>query len=94
MINLADNELLIWCSCHSNDHLAWLIDDDDCWYLSMTLDHFSFWKRIRKGLRYVFAPLSLKFGMSTELVLRSEDVDRVMYRGAGDTKDAANYRCE
>jgi hypothetical protein len=83
MINLADNELLLRCSCHSSEHVAWLIHepddsrDDDSWYLSVTLDHFPFWKRLRIGLRYVFAPLSLKYGMTAELVLRSEDVDRL-----------------
>ena len=89
MINVADNELLIRCSCHSADHQAWLIHDpddargnnikgeNDDWYLSVMLDYFSFWKRVRTGFRYVFAPHTIKYGMTAELVLRSEDVDKI-----------------
>lgn len=90
MINVEENELLIRCSCHSADHVAWLIHDPDMdrkfsdlkgenddWFLSVMLDHFSFWKRVRMGFRYVFAPYTIKYGMSAELVLRSEDVDKI-----------------
>jgi hypothetical protein len=89
MINVAENELLIRCSCHTPEHIAWLIHDpdeargnnikggDDDWFLSVMLDHFSFWKRVRVGFRYVFAPHTIKYGMSAELVLRSEDVDKI-----------------
>jgi hypothetical protein len=83
MINLADNEILLRCSCHSLDHIAFLIHDPnikgehDDWYLSVMLDHFSFWKRVRKAFQYVFAPHTIRYGMSAELVLRSEDVDRL-----------------
>lgn len=89
MINVDKNELLIRCSCGSKDHVAWLIyepDDsrgnnlkavDDDWYLSMTFDHFGFWKRVRKAFAFVFRPLSIKFGMSTELALQNEDVERI-----------------
>jgi hypothetical protein len=89
MINVADNELLMRCSCHSPDHIAWLIhepDDDrgnnikgenDDWYLSVMLDHFRFWKRLRTGLRYIFAPHTIKYGMTAELVLRTDDIDKV-----------------
>src|ERR1700679_2857123 len=91
MINVADNELLIRCACgdHSN-HVAWLIhepDDargnnlkgeQDDWYLSVTLDHFNFWKRVRMACRYIFAPRSIKSrSVSAELVLRNEDVDKI-----------------
>lgn len=88
-INVAENELLMRCSCHSAEHIAWLIHDpwesrdsnlkaaDDDWYLSVMLDHFSFWKRLRTALRYVFAPQTIKYGMTAELVLRNEDVDRL-----------------
>ena len=79
MINVEDNELLIRCSCHSPEHIAWLIHDleDDVWFLSVMLDHFPFWKRVRTGFRYVFAPHTVKYGMTAELVLRSEDVDKI-----------------
>ena len=68
-------------------HVAWLVhepDDSrgnnlkgeqDDWYLTVMLDHFPFWKRLSTGLRYIFAPLSLKYGMTAELVLRSEDIE-------------------
>jgi len=89
MINVADNELLLRCSCHSAEHIAFLIHDpddsrgnnlkgeNDDWYLSVMLDHFTFWKRVRKALRYVFAPQSIKYGMTAELVLRTEDIDKI-----------------
>lgn len=83
---IKDNEFLMRCSCHNSDHFAWLIhepDDsrgnnlkgeDDDWYLSVSLSNFGFWKRLGKAARYVFRPLSLKYGMTAELVLRTEDV--------------------
>ena len=89
MINVADNELLMRCSCHSADHIAWLIHEPDesrgnnlkgehdDWYLSVMLDHFSFWKRVRMGFRYIFAPQTIKYGMTAELVLRTEDIDKL-----------------
>lgn len=90
MINLRDNELLIRCSCYSNDHSAFLIyepDDsrgnnikgiDDDWYLSVMLDHFIFWKRVKLAFKYIFAPYSIRYGMSTELVLKNEDMDKIV----------------
>jgi hypothetical protein len=89
MINLAENELLLRCSCHTNHHIAFLIHEpqgsrgnnikgeQDDWYLSVMLNHFSFWKRVRMGLRYIFDPLTLNYGMSAELVLRSDDIDKL-----------------
>lgn len=89
MINVAENELLMRCSCHSAEHIAWLIhepDEDrgnnlkgehDDWYLSVMLDHFTFWKRVCKGFQYIFAPQTIKYGMTAELVLRTEDIDRL-----------------
>lgn len=88
MINVAENELLMRCSCGSGEHIAWLIHDEwdrdnnlkgeqDDWYLSVMLDHFPFWKRVRKAFRYVFVPQTLKYGMTAELVLRNEDVDKL-----------------
>jgi hypothetical protein len=81
MINVADNELLIRCACHSAEHIAWLVHDsddkDDDWYLSVMLDHFGFWKRVRRALRYVFAPGTIKYGMTAELVLRNDDVEKI-----------------
>lgn len=89
MINVADNELLIRCSCSSSTHIAWLIHDPDTsrgnnlkgehddWYLSVMLDNFAFWKRIRMAFRYVFAPQTIRYGMTSELVLKNEDVDKL-----------------
>jgi hypothetical protein len=89
VINVAENELLMRCSCHSPEHIAWLIHDPDSdrennlkgehddWYLSVMLDHFPFWKRVRKAFQYIFAPHSIRYGMTAELVLRTEDVDKL-----------------
>lgn len=87
---LDDNELLMRCACHSLDHTAMLTywpDDergnnlkgeDDDWYLSISLDYFTFWKRVKKALQYVFAPRSLDYGVHTELVLRNSDIDEII----------------
>jgi hypothetical protein len=32
---------------------------------------------VRKGLQYIFAPASIRYGMTAELVLRTEDIDKV-----------------
>lgn len=89
MINVAENELLMRCSCHSAEHIAWLIHEPDDargnnlkgehddWYLSVMLCDFSFWKRVRKGFQYMFKPRSLRYGMTAELVLRTEDIDKI-----------------
>lgn len=78
MINLAENELLLRCSCHSPEHIALLIHEpEDDWYLSVMLDHFTFWKRVRKGMQYIFAPASIRYGMTAELMLRTEDIDKI-----------------
>jgi hypothetical protein len=71
------------------DYIAFLIHDPDTergnnlkgehddWYLSVMLDHFRFWKRVRMGLRYIFRPDTIRYGMTAELVLRTEDIDRL-----------------
>lgn len=88
-VNIEDNELLLRCACHTTEHLAFLIhepDDsrgnnlkgvDDDWYLSVMLCHYGFWKRVGKAFQYVFWPRSIKYGMTSEIILRSEDVDRL-----------------
>lgn len=87
--NLDENEILLRCACLASDHIAFLRhepDDSrgnnlkgehDDWYLSVVLDHFGFWKRIPMAFRYIFAPRTIKYGMTAELVLRNEDVDRL-----------------
>jgi hypothetical protein len=89
LINVAENELLLRCSCGAAEHIAWLVhepddtrgnnlkSEHDDWYLSVMLDHFSFWKRVRKAVQYIFHPSSIRYGMTADLVLRSEDVDKI-----------------
>lgn len=50
---------------------------DDDWYLSVWLDHFNFWKRLKLGVQYIFAPRSIKYGMSAELILKNEDMEKI-----------------
>ena len=78
---LADNEFLLRCACHSSDHVAMLIHDpvdssrEECdWYLSVFLDYYGFWKRIRIALRYVFCPYSIRYGICAEIVLHTKDI--------------------
>lgn len=90
MINLQDNELLLRCSCYSNEHHAFLIYDrsssrennlkgeDDDWYLSTSLCQFPFWKRVLKAFFYVFLPSRIKYGMYSELVLKTQDMDDIV----------------
>lgn len=90
MINLANNEIMMRCACYSHEHVAFLIhepDDQrgnnlkgetDDWYLSVSLDQHSFWRRAVKAFQYMFFPRRIRYGMYAELVLRSEDVDKVV----------------
>jgi hypothetical protein len=90
-INLNDNEILLRCACGASDHIALLTHDaddprdcnlkgvEDDWYLSVMLDHFRFWKRLRLAARYLFAPQTIKYGMAAELVLRNEDVEKLAH---------------
>lgn len=90
MVNVEDHELLLRCQCGGLDHVASLIHDpdtsrgnnlkgeSDCWYLSVTLDHFGFWKRASMAFRYVFAPRSIRYGMTAELVLTNNDMNDVV----------------
>lgn len=85
MINLADNELLIRCACHSVEHHALLVHEpadsrgnnlkgeEDDWYLCVALNDRGFWHRLRKGICYIVAPRRLKCGMYAELVLTNAD---------------------
>lgn len=85
-INVPENEILLRCACYSGEHFARLIHEpndsrgnklkgeDDDWYLSVMLDHFRFWKRLKMGIRYIFNPLSIQYGMIAEIVLRTEDI--------------------
>lgn len=89
MINLEENEILMRCACHASDHMAFLVHEPswprgnnlkgetDDWYLSVSLDQHSFWRRVGKALQYVFCPRHIRYGMYAELVLTSDDVDRV-----------------
>lgn len=85
-VNLRDNELLLRCACHSDDHIAFLIhepDDsrgntlkgeDDDWYLSVLLDPVQpWWRRLWRALR----PRDGRFGIYAEIVLRDDDVRRL-----------------
>lgn len=87
MIDTKDDELLIRCNCGTREHQAWLVYEKnqepekypcgDDWYLTVMLDNFGFWKRVRKAFQYVFSPMSLKYGMTAEIVLLDSDVDRI-----------------
>ena len=86
MINLNENELLFRCSCYSPDHHAFLVyepsnsrgnnlkGEDDDWYLTTRLSQFPFWKRALKAFLYIFCPSRIKYGMYSELVLRTQDM--------------------
>jgi len=88
-VNVPDNEIMLRCACGHSDHTAFLIHEPDDtrgnnlkgehddWYLSVRLDHFHIWKRLRMALRYAFAPHTITYGTTAELVLRSEDVDKL-----------------
>lgn len=89
MINLEENEILMRCCCHASDHMALLVHEPDesrgnnlkgrgdDWYLSVSLDQPLFWRRVVKAMQYVFYPRRIRYGMYAELVLTSDDVDRV-----------------
>jgi hypothetical protein len=72
-----DNAFFLRCSCGSSAHTAILTHDPeyDDYYLSVVLDQFKFWKRVRTAFRYVFAPRTIPYGMTAELVLTTADVN-------------------
>lgn len=84
-----NNVFIMRCACYSAPHTAMLIHEPDDtrgnnlkgehddWYLSVLLDNFHFWKRVRTAFRYIFAPRTIPYGMTAELVLRTEDVTRL-----------------
>jgi len=88
VIGLDDNELLLRCSCGSKEHIAWLTYEPadqrdhnmkemgDDWYLSIGLDRFRFWKRLRTAVRYVFGSYE-RYGAYVEIVLKNEDMDKI-----------------
>lgn len=80
MINLNDNELLIRCRCHSNEHIALLVQEPDegrgdpAWYLSVLLDPVRpWWKRLWRALW----SHSGRYGMYAELVLQNQDARQI-----------------
>lgn len=85
-INLEDNEILLRCACHSAEHIAFLIHDedtsrennlkgkDDDWYLAVLLDPIQpWWKRVWRALR----PNKGRYGFYAELVLTTDDVNKL-----------------
>jgi hypothetical protein len=89
-INVPDNAILLRCACHSMSHFARLIYEpadsrgnnlkgqSDDWYLSVMLDFDGLWLRLRTAIRYIFAPRSLDYGSTTEIVLHNEDIDQLI----------------
>jgi hypothetical protein len=88
MLNLQENELLIRCQCGSKSHFAFLTHDpweqhdnnlkgsQDDWYLTVSLEPLGFWKRLYRGLGYIFLPNHL-WWMYTDIVLTNEDAAEI-----------------
>lgn len=81
-----ENELSIRCTCGDRmQHTAILVynpsgdvDMPDDWFLMVSLDRrFGFWRRFTTALRYLFRPMTLRYGGYAELVLTNEDAEKI-----------------
>jgi len=81
-----EDELIIRCSCGDKmSHFATLIyepwedrgnnikSEHDDWYLSVALETFSFWKRLKLAWNYMWNK-STPYGNFIEIVLTNQDV--------------------
>lgn len=77
---MEQRETLI-CQCNSMEHqfsFVWL-EDEDCdgaVYMEVHLTPFSFWQRLKNGIKYIFGYRSM-YGDFDDIILRKEDVHKI-----------------
>ena len=80
---MKNKELLI-CSCHSTEHQYIFLYEDEPYsdgkidrsvYIHTHLNTYPFWKRLIKGVRYIFG-YHCKYGHFDEFIINPEDVGK------------------
>ena len=77
---MEQRETLI-CQCCSMEHqfsFVWWKDEDldGEVYMEVHLTPFSFWKRLKNGIKYIFGYRSM-YGDFDDIILRKEDVHKI-----------------
>jgi hypothetical protein len=79
---VARNEDIIICECHSTEHqIIFKYDDDvdkswDMVYVDIHLNSWSFWKRLKYGIKYIFG-YKCRYGAFDEIIIKPEDADKI-----------------
>lgn len=77
---MEQRETLI-CQCNSMEHqfsFVWWKDEDlgGEVYMEVHLTPFSFWQRLKNGIKYIFGYRSM-YGDFDDIILRKEDVHKI-----------------
>jgi hypothetical protein len=72
--------LILVCSCSSVEHqIVFSYDDEDnLLYAQIHLTHYSFWKRLVKGIKYIFG-YKCRYGHWDEFLFSSEHAQDLKY---------------
>lgn len=78
--NKGQRETLI-CQCNSMEHqfsFVWWEDEEleGEVYMEVHLKPFSFWQRLKNGIKYIFGHRSI-YGDFDDVILRKEDVHKI-----------------
>ena len=74
------DDLILVCSCTSLDHSIRFSKDRDSleWYVDVMLSpERSFWKRLKSALAYLFNGRTCRYGCSSEVLLKGDDIPRL-----------------
>ena len=83
--DMKNNKELLICACHSTNHQIILLyseDEDDngnkypmC-YAHVYLDEFSFWYRLKYGIKYIFG-YKCRYGAFDEFIFNPDDAPKL-----------------
>lgn len=82
-----DKPQIMICACHSVEHqIVFSYDaEDNQAYVTIHLNKFSLWKRIKQGVKYIFGHTSI-FGDFDEIILNDTHADALIDLGNKLTK--------
>lgn len=81
MVEIKEQRETLICQCGSMEHqlsFVWWEDEDleGEVYMGVHLKPFSFWQRVKHGIKYIFGYRSM-YGDFDEVVLRKEDAHKL-----------------